>query len=86
MLQLLWINVIMDTFAAIALCSEPPRAGLMRLPPKRRDENILTPAMLGNILVTAAFFVVVMIALLLGMEHGGWFARRRPGVGGVRRS
>ena len=42
-LQLLWINVIMDTFAAIALCSEPPRAGLMRMPPKRRDENILTP-------------------------------------------
>jgi Ca2+-transporting ATPase len=73
-LQLLWINVIMDTFAAIALCSEPPRPGLMRAPPKRRDENIVTKAMLGNILGTAAFFVVVMIALLLGMEHGGWFA------------
>ena len=43
-LQLLWINVIMDTFASIALCSEPPREGVMRLPPKRRDENILTPA------------------------------------------
>ncbi|MGH6914622.1 MAG: HAD-IC family P-type ATPase, partial [Geminicoccales bacterium] len=39
-LQLLWINVIMDTFAAIALCSEPPRPGLMSQPPKRRDENI----------------------------------------------
>src|SRR5205823_11882527 len=40
-LQLLWINVIMDTFASIALCSEPPRPGLMRLKPKRRDESIL---------------------------------------------
>jgi Ca2+-transporting ATPase len=72
-LQLLWINVIMDTFAAIALCSEPPRANLMRRPPKKRDESILTPAMRGNIFVTAAFFVVVMLGLLLGMRHAGWF-------------
>lgn len=73
-LQLLWINVIMDTFAAIALCSEPPRDNLLTRPPKRRDESILTPAMLGNIFATAAFFVVVMIGLLLGMEYAGWFA------------
>lgn len=72
-LQLLWINVIMDTFAAIALCSEPPRHGLMTVPPKRRDESILTKAMLGNIFVTAGFFVVVMITLLVGMQHYGWF-------------
>jgi Ca2+-transporting ATPase len=72
-LQLLWINVIMDTFASIALCSEPPRPGLMRLPPKRRDENILTRPMLWNIFTTAAFFVVVMLALLVLMELG-WFA------------
>ncbi len=77
-LQLLWINVIMDTFAAIALCSEPPRPGLMSTRPKRRDDNIITRAMAGNILVTAAFFVVVMIALLLGMEHRGWFAGDGP--------
>ncbi|QDU19290.1 calcium-translocating P-type ATPase, PMCA-type [Urbifossiella limnaea] len=73
-LQLLWINVIMDTFAAIALCSEPPRPGLMRAKPKRRDDSIVTRAMAGNILITAAFFVVVMIALLMGMQHWGWFA------------
>src|SRR5207237_10608319 len=57
-LQLLWINVIMDTFASIALCSEPPREGVMKLPPKRKDENIVTPAMKVNIFVTAVFFVV----------------------------
>lgn len=73
-LQLLWINVIMDTFAAIALCSEPPRWRLMEKPPKRRDENIVTREMLVTILGTATFFVVVMIALLLGMKHYGWFA------------
>ena len=52
-LQLLWINVIMDTFASIALCSEPPREGVMRLPPKRKDESILTPSMLVTIFATA---------------------------------
>ncbi len=72
-LQLLWINVIMDTFAAIALCSEPPREGLMRKRPKRRDENILTREMLVTIFMTAAFFVVIMLTLLLGMKHANWF-------------
>ncbi len=73
-LQLLWINVIMDTFASIALCSEPPREGVMRQPPKRRDESILTRPMLTTIFTTAAFFVVVMMALLVGMENYRWFA------------
>lgn len=77
-LQLLWINVIMDTLAAIALCSEPPRPGLMEMPPKRRTENIVSPAMLGTIISTAVFFIVVMMSLLLLMkgtpEHPGWFA------------
>jgi P-type Ca2+ transporter type 2C len=73
-LQLLWINVIMDTFAAIALCSEPPREGLMRSKPKKRNENIVTPAMKITIATTALFFVVVMVALLLGMKYDGWFA------------
>jgi len=77
-LQLLWINVIMDTFAAIALCSEPPRENLMHKPPKRRDERILTRSMVANILVTAAFFVVVMIGLLIGMQQLNWFAGGGP--------
>jgi P-type Ca2+ transporter type 2C len=72
-LQLLWINVIMDTFAAIALCSEPPRVGLMSQRPKRRDEGIVTPAMWRTILTTASFYVVVMLGLLLAMK-AGWLA------------
>jgi Ca2+-transporting ATPase len=75
-LQLLWINVIMDTFASIALCSEPPRAGLMRNPPKRKDESIVTRTMLNNILITGSFFVVVML-VLLGLMKG---SPERPGL------
>jgi Ca2+-transporting ATPase len=67
-LQLLWINVIMDTLAAIALCSEPPRPGLLQVPPRRRDEDILTGSMRVTIFSTAAFFVAVMVAILILME------------------
>jgi Ca2+-transporting ATPase len=81
-LQLLWINVIMDTFASIALCSEPPRPGVMQQKPKRRDENIVSPAMVRTIFSTAAFFVVVMLVLLVGMKgqpgKEGWFAGPGP--------
>jgi Ca2+-transporting ATPase len=77
-LQLLWINVIMDTFASIALCSEPLRHGLMLQPPKRRDESIITRTMLYTIFSTAAFFVAVMVSLLLGMRYAGWFGGGEP--------
>jgi Ca2+-transporting ATPase len=80
-LQLLWINVIMDTFASIALCSEPPREGVMDLPPKRKDENIVTPAMKVTILSTAAFFVVTMLALLMLMRSPGADDSGRPRAG-----
>jgi Ca2+-transporting ATPase len=73
-LQLLWINVVMDTFASIALCSEPPRPGLMKMRPKRRNENIITRPMAFAIFSTAAFFVVAMTILLLVMKYGQWFA------------
>jgi Ca2+-transporting ATPase len=73
-LQMLWINVIMDTFAALALCSEPPRPGLLQRPPKRRDEDILTRDMWRTILSTAGFYVVVMLILLIGMSRWHWFA------------
>ncbi|MBI3411008.1 MAG: cation-translocating P-type ATPase [Planctomycetes bacterium] len=78
-LQLLWINVIMDTLASIALCSEPPRPGLMDMKPKRKDENILTRDMMQTILTTAIFFIVVMMALLLGLENG-WCLRDPSGT------
>src|SRR5262249_25389731 len=95
---LLWINVIMDTFASIALCSEPPRSGLMQMPPKKRDESIVTRSMVSTIFTTAAFFVVVMLALLvvmkgdprspgwLGNSEGPWSAEvsgTRQAVGGA---
>jgi len=74
-LQLLWINVIMDTLASIALCSEPPRPGLMKMPPKKRGDNIITPSMVLTIFTTAAFFVVAMLGLLVAMK-AGWLGNQ----------
>jgi Ca2+-transporting ATPase len=62
--QLLWINVIMDTLAAIALCSEPPRPGLMSRPPRARGSKIVTKSMVSRIFGTAFFYVVVMLGAL----------------------
>src|SRR5690349_10445465 len=54
----------------------------MRLPPKRRDEIILTTAMLWNIGLTASFFVVVMLTLLVAMRGNplrpGFLAAQDP--------
>jgi Ca2+-transporting ATPase len=75
-LQLLWINVIMDTLASLALCSEPPLAHVMVQPPKKRDDDIVTPAMITTILSTASFFVVAMLGLLISVKvvtpQGTW--------------
>ncbi len=77
-LQLLWINVIMDSFAAIALCSEEPREGLLHQKPKMRSENIITKTMAWEIVSTAFFFVIAMLTLLLGMKNYGWFSGGMP--------
>jgi len=77
-LQLLWINVIMDSFAAIALCSEEPRKGLLHQKPKMRSESIITKTMAWEIVSTAFFFVIAMLTLLLGMKNYGWFAGGMP--------
>jgi Ca2+-transporting ATPase len=57
-IQILWINIIMDSIAALALCSEAPHAALMQRPPVPRDAPILTRFMWRSILVTAAFYII----------------------------
>jgi len=57
-IQILWINIIMDTLAAFALCSEAPHAGLMKRPPIPHDANIITLFMGISIIVTGVFFII----------------------------
>lgn len=64
--QILWVNLIMDTFAAMAMASLPPSREVMRDKPRPRDEFIITPAMARNILGFGSAFVAVMLAGLFG--------------------
>jgi Ca2+-transporting ATPase len=57
-IQILWINIIMDTLAAFALCSEAPHAGLMNRSPIPHDANIITLFMRISIVVTGVFFIL----------------------------
>jgi magnesium-transporting ATPase (P-type) len=47
---MLWINLLMDTFAALALATEEPNMRLLDEPPYNRQESILTPVMWRNVI------------------------------------
>ena len=70
-IQILWINIIMDTLAAFALCSEAPHHGLMNRPPVSRDAKIVTPFMWLSITVTATFLIVAGILQIATGFLGG---------------
>ncbi|MDD5025642.1 MAG: calcium-translocating P-type ATPase, PMCA-type, partial [Methanoregula sp.] len=63
-IQILWINIIMDTLAAFALCSEAPHKGLMIHRPISQDAKIVTPFMWLSIIVTGAFLITFGILQL----------------------
>ena len=63
-IQLLLINLAMDTLAAIAFGTEPPRLQYMNEKPIPRDESIITPSMLSEILLGAAYITFICLAVL----------------------
>lgn len=67
--QMLWVNLIMDTFAAMALASLPPSESVMHDKPRSRTAFILTHDMLGNILGVGGFFFVLLLVMLYIFEH-----------------
>ena len=67
--QMLWVNLIMDTFAAMALASLPPSESVMKDKPRDRNAFILNKVMYQNILGVGGFFFVLLLALLYVFEH-----------------
>ena len=61
--QILWVNIIMDTFAAMAMASLPPNPEVMLEKPRPRDEFIITPGMARTLFICGG----IMVAVLLGM-------------------
>lgn len=76
--QMLWVNLIMDTFAALALASTPPDEGVMKEKPRKSTDFIITGSMKVHILGMGLAFLAVLMGMLLGFAHeeGGMTPRR----------
>ncbi|XP_073264182.1 calcium-transporting ATPase 4, plasma membrane-type isoform X2 [Populus alba] len=67
--QLLWVNLIMDTLGALALATEPPHDGLMKRPPIGRNVSIITKTMWRNIIGQSIYQISVLVVLQLDGKH-----------------
>lgn len=69
--QMLWVNLIMDTFAALALATEPPSWGVMSRPPRKPTDFIVSKPMAVNIFAVGLIFLIFMIGFLLYLQGDG---------------
>lgn len=67
--QMLWVNLIMDTFAAMALASLPPSEAVMKDKPRDRNSFIITKAMGADIIGTGILFFAILFGLLYIFQH-----------------
>ena len=67
--QMLWVNLIMDTFAALALASLPPNEKVMNDKPRRTTDHIINRGMAKGILGVGLFFVFLLFGLLQYFKH-----------------
>lgn len=76
--QMLWVNLIMDTFAALALASIPPSESVMKEKPRKSTDFIITKSMQGYILGVGAVFLALLMGMLFWFNNaeGGMTVRR----------
>lgn len=67
--QMLWVNLIMDTFAAMALASLPPSRSVMKEKPRPREAFIINSPMWRSIIGVGGIFFLLLLALLYYFEH-----------------
>lgn len=67
--QMLWVNLIMDTFAAMALASLPPTRSVMDEKPRSRDAFIINKGMWEQIVGIGVIFFIILFALFYYFEH-----------------
>lgn len=67
--QMLWVNLIMDTFAAMALASLPPSESVMRDKPRSRAAFIINSAMYKDIISTGIIFFIMLLGFFYYLEH-----------------
>lgn len=62
--QLLWVNLIMDTLGALALATEPPNEAVMKRPPVGRGDDFITKIMWRNIIGQSLYQIIVLGVLM----------------------
>ncbi|XP_015842232.1 plasma membrane calcium-transporting ATPase 4 isoform X4 [Peromyscus maniculatus bairdii] len=67
--QMLWVNLIMDTFASLALATEPPTDSLLRRRPYGRNKPLISRTMMKNILGHAVYQLTVVFVLVFAGER-----------------
>lgn len=67
--QMLWVNLIMDTFAALALASLPANDSVMRVPPRKTTDHIISKGMAQRIVGVGLFFVAILFSLIQYFKH-----------------
>ena len=67
--QMLWVNLIMDTFGAMALASLPPSPSVMNEKPRRREASILTRSMMTELLGVGLFFFALTLGFYWLFNH-----------------
>ncbi len=74
-MQMLWVNLIMDTFAALALATEPPNPAVLSRPPRRADAFIVSRQMAISVFGVGAVFLGILVALTLYLLSAGELAK-----------
>jgi Ca2+-transporting ATPase len=69
-IQMLWVNLIMDTFAALAFATEPPHRSLMNRPP-RDQETFIVDASMRRAIFPLAFTVLAVLVIAFSLLHPG---------------
>ena len=67
--QMLWVNLIMDTFAAMALASLPPSKSVMKNKPRAREDFIISKSMWRFIIGVGGIFFFILLGFLYYFEH-----------------
>ena len=86
-IQLLWLNLVTDSFPALALGREKGEPGIMKLPPRPKGEPIINKSMLGHIFIQSiAIFICVAASFLIPLTHnnGFFFANDVDALAGAR--
>lgn len=72
-IQMLWVNMVMDTLAGLAFAYEPPLIEYMKESPKKRDESIINKYMISEIVFTGLYSALLCLLFLKSKFIGGLF-------------